>query len=80
MKRESRYHRVIARDADGLSDVYDVLRAFGITDPAHAHALKKGLVPGGRNGGKSAVQDLQEAIWSLEKYVEHLKATQGGEG
>lgn len=29
-------------------DIYDVLRAWNITDPAHAHGLKKILQPGSR--------------------------------
>ena len=50
-------------------DVYDVLKAFEVTCPAMAHALKKGLAPGKR-GVKSSVQDKQEAIDSIKRSIE----------
>lgn len=68
----SPYHKNIRRNAEGLSDVYDVLRAFEVTDPAVAHAVKKLLAPGKRNGGKPLLQDLDEAIWSLNSAKEAL--------
>ncbi|QEA09419.1 phosphodiesterase [Escherichia phage Shashou] len=51
-------------------DVYDVLRAFDIRDPALQHALKKLLCMGLR-GHKDAWTDLAEAIESLEKLREY---------
>jgi hypothetical protein len=54
-------------------DVYDVLRAFEVTDPAIAHAVKKLLVTGGRNGGKSKEQDLHEALWSLKESIKEIE-------
>lgn len=45
-------------------DVYDVLIAYNVTNPADAHAIKKMLMPGQR-GAKSAAQDREEAIASL---------------
>lgn len=62
----SRYHRSIRRNEEGKSDVYDVLRAFNVTDPAVAHAVKKLLAPGQRSGGKDERQDLEEARWSID--------------
>lgn len=53
-------------------DVYDVCLAFGL-NAMSAHAVKKILVPGQRNGGKSAVQDIEEAIWSLQELLKELK-------
>jgi len=50
-------------------DVYDVLMAYRITNPADAHAIKKMLCPG-RRGVKSANQDRREAIQSLERAIE----------
>lgn len=47
-------------------DVYDVLVAFEVTNPATAHAIKKMLMPGKR-GQKSTVEDINEAIISLER-------------
>ena len=51
---------------DVIIDVYDVLDAFDVTNPAAAHAIKKLLCPGGR-GFKDWETDLQEAIDSLER-------------
>lgn len=50
-------------------DVYDVLKAFDVTCPAMAHAIKKCLAPGQR-GVKSSVQDKHEAIVSIERSLQ----------
>ena len=47
-------------------DVYDVLDAFNVSNPATAHAIKKLLCTGSR-GAKDWETDLQEAIDSLER-------------
>jgi hypothetical protein len=47
-------------------DVYDVLDAFKVDNPAVQHALKKMLCAGSR-GHKDYMQDIQEAIDSLER-------------
>lgn len=52
-----------------LIDVYDVLVAFKVTNPAQQHAIKKMLAPGQR-GVKDFKQDLQEAIVSLNRAIE----------
>lgn len=68
----SKYNHTLT-NAAGVSvtcDVYDVLRAFVIHDPALQHALKKLLCMGGR-GHKDADTDLNEAIESLEKLREY---------
>lgn len=57
-----------------IVDVYDVLNAFTVTDPAIAHAIKKLLAPGTR-GNKSLVQDLTESIKSVERAIEHQHST-----
>ena len=76
--RGSKYHRTITQtlpgDTHSLSvtvDVYDVLKAFSVTCPATQHAIKKLLCPGQR-GSKSAVQDLREAIGSIERSIQLL--------
>lgn len=62
----SKYHR----PCKGVEiDVYDVLQAFKVTNPAIAHAVKKCLAPGQR-GAKSWVQDVEEAIKSLTRALE----------
>jgi hypothetical protein len=53
-------------DEDVVIDVYDVLDAFDVTNPATAHAVKKLLCTGSR-GVKDWETDLQEAIDSLER-------------
>jgi hypothetical protein len=53
-------------------DVYDVLRAFDVTDPAIQHAIKKLLCTGIR-GHKDSRQDLEEAIQSIERALDVVK-------
>ena len=55
-------------------DVYDVLQAWGVTNPAIQHAIKKLLQPGQR-GHKDLLQDLQEAHESIVRAIE-LEAAQ----
>jgi hypothetical protein len=65
-KAKSKYHRVIK----GVEiDVYSVLKAYGVTCPAIAHAIKKLLLPGERHA-KTWEQDINEAIASLERAKE----------
>jgi len=54
-------------------DVYDIIKAYEITNPALQHAIKKLLVAGGRGGGKSWKQDLQEAQWSIDRAIELME-------
>ena len=56
----------------GHFDVYDVLNAFSPPSEQIRHAVKKLLVTGGRLGGKTALQDIDEAIWSLEEAKKEL--------
>ena len=56
-------------------DVYDVLLAYGVTNPADQHAIKKMLMPGKR-GVKGANQDRKEAIQSLERAIELASASE----
>lgn len=49
-------------------DVYDILEAYGPTHPV-GHAIKKLLMAGNR-GAKSYVEDLSEAIQSIEREIE----------
>lgn len=50
-------------------DVYDVLNAFHPINEQVRHAVKKQLMSGGRLGGKSAIQDLNESLWSLSEGI-----------
>ena len=64
----NKYERVI-RNKEGceiIVDVYDVLQAFNVTDPAIAHAIKKALAPGQR-GHKTFEQDLNDISVSIDR-------------
>jgi len=50
-------------------DVYDIIVAYEVTNPADQHAIKKMLCPGKR-GAKDGIQDRREAIASLERAIE----------
>lgn len=52
-------------------DIYRILKAFGVTDPAVQHAIKKLLRQG--RAGKSEMQDITEAIQSLQRAVEIME-------
>lgn len=56
-------------------DVYDILLAYAVTNPADQHAIKKMLMPGKR-GVKNANQDRKEAIQSLERAIELATASE----
>lgn len=53
-------------------DVYDVLRAFAVTDPSLQHLVKKALAVGQR-GHKDAEEDLQDILDSAKRAVEMHK-------
>lgn len=68
--RRSKYHREITKPVivEGREvmvtvsvDVYDVLRAWNVTNPALAHLIKKGLQPG-ECGHKTLAQDMQDIV------------------
>lgn len=50
-------------------DVYDILKAFKVINPATQHAIKKLLCAGDR-GYKDKVQDLKEALVSISRAIE----------
>ena len=55
-------------------DVYDVLAAYSVTDPALQHLIKKALCAGLR-GHKDIRQDLEDICRSAEKALDnHRKA------
>jgi len=72
-KPTNKYQREIRSAIDPSQtiyvDVYSVLDAFNVTNPATQHAIKKLLCPGQR-GVKSTMQDLQEASASLDRAIE----------
>lgn len=50
-------------------DVYDVLQAFEVTNPALQHLIKKALCAGLR-GHKDREQDLSEILESAKRAIE----------
>jgi hypothetical protein len=72
-----KYHRKIKTDQCPACyveinvevDVYDVLSAFEVNNPAVAHAVKKLLAPGKR-GFKSTIEDLKEAVVSINRGID----------
>ena len=50
-------------------DVYDVLHAYNVTNPATQHAIKKLLQPGNR-GHKDTLTDLHEALASIQRAIQ----------
>ena len=71
----SRYQKqFISMDGKVFSaDVYRVLRAFRVTCPAVQHAVKKLLMPGQR-GAKGELQDLDEALVSVSRAIDMVRA------
>ena len=65
-KLESKYSKRIGKE---IVDVYDVLMAFNVTNPATQHAIKKLLMPGNR-GHKDKLTDLKEAYQSIARAIE----------
>ena len=76
--KASKYDEVSARKANPYKrtikgvevDLYDILAAYGVGDYARCHAIKKLFCAGQRSGGKSKVQDLREARWTIERAIE----------
>lgn len=56
-------------------DPYRILKIYGITDPAHQHAIKKLLRAG--QSVKSLEQDIEETIVTLQRWKEMLREDVG---
>lgn len=76
--RLTKYQRLIrGKDQNGniasiAVDVYDVLTAWEVQNPALQHLIKKALQPGAR-GHKSLVDDLKDIIASAQRALELAK-------
>ena len=73
--QQNKYDRIIVgKYGSGkcVVDVYRVLYAFPSGCPDIDHAIKKLLAPGKR-GAKDELQDLREAIQSVEARINYLK-------
>lgn len=63
----SKYHREIM---DGCwVDVYDVIKAWGVTNPALQHLIKKALQAGDR-GHKDRAEDLEDILQSAKRAID----------
>ena len=66
MTRNSKY----LRSCNGVDiDVYDVLKAFGVSCPGRQHAIKK-LLCAGQRGEKTEYQDLLEAYAAVSRAID----------
>jgi len=66
LESDNKYNR---RCKDVTIDVYDVLLAFNVTNPALQHLVKKALCTGLR-GHKDKSQDLQDILDSAKRALE----------
>lgn len=75
---KSRKHSHYFKDVSGIPevDVYRVLDLFQVTHPCAQHAIKKLLVPGNRGGGKTSQQDVEEALDTLNRWLEMIREDQ----
>jgi hypothetical protein len=69
------YHKDVRR-LDSI-DVYETHRLFAIDDPSGClqHASKKLLLSGVRTGGKTKLQDIEEARDTLNRWLEMERRT-----
>ena len=65
-KKMDKYNRKCKSE---IIDVYDVLKAFEVYNPASQHAIKK-LLASGKRGYKDVKQDLEEAKASIDRAIE----------
>jgi hypothetical protein len=81
-KAPSPYHvRNIWKDAEWIDfyRMYDMLKSgkvHQVGDSAIEHAMKKLAALGQRSGGKSKIQDIEEAIWSLQNAIKDIKESE----
>ena len=64
--KPSKYHRTIK---GVVVDVYDILQAWQVTNPALQHLIKKALQPGNR-GHKDLMTDLNDILASAKRAIE----------
>ena len=57
-------------------DIYRILSLYNVTNPCLQHSIKK-LLCAGKRGVKNQIQDINEAILSLKRFVEMLGEDNG---
>ena len=73
--QQNKYDRTIIGKYDSgkcVVDVYRVLNAFPTGSPEIDHSIKK-LLAAGKRGAKDELQDLREAIQSIEARIAYLQ-------
>lgn len=50
-------------------DIYRILKLYEVSDPCLQHAIKK-LLCAGKRGVKNQTQDINEAVQSLQRFLE----------
>ena len=58
-------------------DIYRILSLYDVTDPCLQHSIKKLLCAGKRGGAKNFLQDVNEAILSLQRLLEMQREDNG---
>jgi len=77
--KENNYIRKLTQRAinnNYMVDWYDIDSMWPLENSALIHGRKKLSAPGGRSGGKSYIQDIEESIWSLQEGLKLLKEKQ----
>jgi hypothetical protein len=77
LPQNNKYDRtIVGKYGSGkcVVDVYRVLNAFPTGSPEIDHAVKK-LLASGKRGAKDELQDLREAIQSIEARINYLSDT-----
>ena len=59
-----------------MYDMYKLGKPHEVGDSAIEHAWKKITVAGNRSGGKSKLQDLREAVDSLNRAIDDIESMQ----
>lgn len=81
----SKYHvRNLWKNQDWIDfyhmyDQFKLGKPHEVGDSAIEHAWKKLTCAGERSGGKSKIQDLEEAIWSLKNAINMIKESENNE-
>lgn len=50
-------------------DIYRILKLYEVSDPCLQHAIKK-ILCAGKRGAKNFLQDVNEAIYTLQRCIE----------
>lgn len=72
----NKYKRIIPKDKNGYSDIYDVLYAYGVKSQPRGHAIKKLMCAGARGKGDE-LQDINEACDAIKRDLDQINREMG---